>query len=207
MPCLKPKSTQPKAAIVRARPAAAVISILLGSLAVAAHAESRLNSGNAPSLSASSRLDFRITVPRMLFLRVGTGSQFASNTTVDTVNFGVPEGDTGSGSTVAGQSASAITARVVGNGNTVSLSAAGSAGGLTGPGTSTVPWTQIVPTSSAGTLPHPAIGTGAAGTSSTLAATGGVVDQSATWTFTYKNEIALAAGTYSGQVIYTASLP
>lgn len=188
-----------------------MILVAMGGLTSAARAESALRIGAVPSLSASARLDFRITIPRMLFLRVGTGSAFAANTTVDTVEFNVPEGASGSGVAVAGQSPTAITARVVGNGDNISFSAAGSAGGLAGPGTSTVPWTQIVAAagsvSGSGTLPHPAIGSGTAGAATTLVAAGGIVDQSATWSFNYKNETPMAAGTYSGQVIYTATLP
>ena len=184
-------------------------SMLLSVSPPSVWAESGLNTGPAPALAASARLNFRITIPRVIFLRVGSGTDFASNTTVDAVDFNVPENTSGSGVAVAGQSSTAITARVVGNGNNISFSAAGSVGGLTpsSTGAPAVPWTQIVAASGAGSLPHPAIGNGTAGVASSLVASGGVVDQSSTWSFSYRNTTALPAGTYSGQVIYTAALP
>jgi hypothetical protein len=186
----------------------AMSALLLGS-PQAARAESNLQSGAAPALAASARLDFRITIPRVIFLRVGTGTDFASNPTVDAVDFNVPDNASGSGAAVAGQSSTAITARVVANGNNISFSAAGSTGGLTATSgaAGAVPWTEIVAASSGGSLPHPTIGNGGAGIASTLVASGGVVDQSSTWSFSYRNNTALAAGVYSGQVVYTAALP
>lgn len=188
----------------------AVAALTVGlALPHAVWAETNFNSGSASALAASARLDFRITIPRVLFLRVGTGTDFANNTSVDAVDFNVPESASGSGVPVAGQSGTAITARVVGNGNNISFSATGSSGGLTpsSVGAPAVPWTQIVAASGGGSLPHPAIGNGTAGAASSLVSTGGVVDQTSTWSFSYRNLTALPAGTYSGQVIYTAALP
>ncbi len=184
-------------------------SVLWVAATGSAWAESSLNTGSAAALAASARLDFRITIPRVIFLRVGSGTDFATNPTVDTVDFNVPDGASGSGAAVAGQSSAAITARVVGNGNNISFSATGTPGGLnpSGGGAPTVPWTQIVAVSGGGSLPHPAIGNGTAGTASSLVASGGVVDQSSSWSFSYRNNSVLPAGTYSGQVIYTAALP
>jgi hypothetical protein len=69
-----------------------------------------------------------------------------------------------------------------------------------------VAWTQIVPTS-VGALAHPAIGNGVAGANSPLAAVGGVVNQTAVWSFNYSNAAAIAAGQYDGTVVYTAVMP
>ena len=184
-------------------------AVFLLGLPQAVLAESNLQAGAAPALAASARLDFRITIPRVIFLRVGTGTNFASNPTVDAVDFNVPDNASGSGVAVAGQSSATITARVVANGNNISFSAAGSTGGLTpaSGAASAVPWTEIVAASSGGSLPHPAIGNGGAGSASTLVASGGVVDQSSTWSFSYRNTTVMAAGVYSGQVVYTAALP
>ena len=46
-----------------------------------------------------------------------------------------------------------------------------------------------------------------AGVASPLTASGGVVDRSATWNFSYSNSAPLAAGNYNGRVFYTAALP
>lgn len=171
-------------------------------------AESNLTVGNAASLSASAKLNFRVVVPRVIFFSVGTASAMADNATVDEVAFSVPQNSVGSGTAVAATSGSGgypVTARVIGLGSSVSLTATGTAGGLSN-GTQSVPWSQITP-SAGGTLPHPAIGDGAAGVATTLAATGGVVDKTATWTFNYANTLPLASGSYAGQVTYTAALP
>ncbi|MEN9537988.1 MAG: hypothetical protein RLZZ126_223 [Pseudomonadota bacterium] len=169
-----------------------------------AHAESDINTGAAAGLAASARLDFRVTVPRVIFLQVGTGTAFADVTTVDTVDFTLAVADVGTGTAVAG--AAGVTARVLGNGGNVLLTASGVAGGPTN-GTQAIAWSQFTPSSSSGALPHPAIGNGAAGPATTLTATANVVNQTATWSFSYNNTTPVAAGTYTGRVTYTAALP
>ena len=205
-----------KSARIRARVVARAEGVLvLGILGLSflgfmgtVQAESMLNLGNAANLSASARLEFRVVVPRLLFLSVGTATAMADNTTVDQIAFNVPQNAVGNAVPVAassGTGAYPVTARVVGLGSSVSLTATGSAGGLTD-GTKSIPWSQIA-ASSSGTLPHPAIGDGGAGVATNLAAIAGVVDKTATWTFNYANTLPLASGSYAGQVIYTAALP
>lgn len=171
-------------------------------------AESNLMAGNAAALSASAKLNFRVVVPRVIYFSVGTASTLADNAAVDEVAFSVPQNSVGNGTPVAATSSSGgypVTARVIGLGSSVSLTAAGTAGGLTD-GTQSVPW-SLIAASSSGTLPHPAIGDGAAGVATNLAATAGVVDKTSTWTFNYANTLPLASGSYVGQVTYTAALP
>ena len=68
-----------KALLLKSALALALATPLLAS------AESQLVTGAG---SATARLDFRVVVPRILFLAVGTGSgAFATNTTIDTVTF------------------------------------------------------------------------------------------------------------------------
>jgi hypothetical protein len=189
-----------------------VALVAVGTVSVA-HAESDINTGAAAGLSAVAKLDFRIVVPRMIFLKVGTGVLFAdalgaANT--DRVDFNLTPADIASGAAIAGAAGVGpypVAVRVVGNGGNISFTASGTAGGLTN-GVQTVPWSDITPTSSnvAG-LPHPAIGNGVPGAVTSLAATANVVNQSANWTFSYSNLTAIAAGSYNGQVTYTAALP
>jgi hypothetical protein len=178
--------------------------------AFSAHAESDINSVSAVVQNAVAKLDFRIVVPRIIFLSVGTTTNFADNTTVDRVDFNLAATDVGSTTAVAGALGTGlgypVPVRVLGNGGNVTLTANGVSGGLTN-GTQTVPWTQITGTSSNASLPNPAIGNGVAGTASTLTAVAGVVNQSANWSFSYANSNPVAAGTYNGQVTYTAALP
>ena len=48
-------------------------------LPFAAQAESTFSSGTGSPLTASARVDFTITVPKILFLQVGTGTNMAAN--------------------------------------------------------------------------------------------------------------------------------
>jgi hypothetical protein len=88
----------------------------------------------------------------------------------------------------------------------VTLTANGTAGGLSS-GAQSIPWSQIFATSSSGTLPHPAIGDGTAGAGTMLVAAAGIVDRTSNWSFSYSNNVSRAAGTYRGQVTYTATTP
>ncbi|VTU20868.1 hypothetical protein H4CHR_00672 [Variovorax sp. PBS-H4] len=209
-----------------------VIAAVLGAVApLAAQAESNLVNGTG-ALSASAKLNFSITVPKVLFLQVGTGTSNANNATVDNISFAVPGGGVGNGTAVAGTggdlTAGAVTVRVLGNNGTVTL-----VSGVSGPlstgvaGNPTVPWSDITVASGAlaSTTPgfvntgiaHPAFnlaaGGGASTTGTTLTATGGLVRQEGKWTFAYANTATLPAGTYgntagnNGVVTYTATMP
>ena len=178
-----------------------LIALAAIAAAFSAHAESDINTGAGP-LSAIAKLDFRVIVPKVLFLQVGTGTAFNDVTTVDRVDFTLTAAQATSGTAVAGVSTGgAINARVLGNGGAVTFGAVGTAGGLTN-GTQTIPWTEIAPTATGGTLIHPAI----SGATSSLAATAGVVNSSTVYSFNYSNTSVVAAGTYNGQVVYTASV-
>ncbi len=181
------------------------IAAIASCLGFAAHAESDVNSGVGAGLSATADLNMRVRVPRMIFLRVGTGTNFADNATVQRVTFAVTAANVGSGVAVAGAPAGGIVAQVRANGGNVNFTARGVVNGLA-KGTRRIPWTEIVPTAT-GTLPHPAIGNGVAGAASVLTAVNGVVNQTATYRFNYSNSTPMEFGTYNGQVTYTASLP
>lgn len=187
----------------------------LAASAVAAQANSDINSGTAgTALTATANLDFRVVVPRVLFLRVGSGTDFADNAAaIDRVDFNLTATDVitalgGGSTTVAGAGGVGthpVALRVLGNGGNVSLSANGTAGGLSnGTAAENIPWSRI---SATGATPHPAIGNGVAGAAQTLTATHKVVNVNSTWTFSYANSAAQAEGTYNGSVVYTASLP
>ncbi len=208
-----------------------VIAALATIAPLMAQAESNFVNGNG-GLSASAKLDFSITIPKVLFLQVGTGTSYENNGAVNNIAFAVPTGSVGNGTPVPGAGGDlpggGVTVRVLGNGGTVTLSNA-----TTGPlsngvsGDPTVPWTDIVvaagalPTGTAGftnaAIPHPPFNTGAAGgnsaTPTSLTATGGVVRQEGSWTFAYANTATLPAGTYgntpanNGRVTYTATTP
>lgn len=198
---------------------------------LAAQAESNFVTGSG-ALSANAKLDFIVTIPKVLFLQVGAGTSYANNATVNDITFAVPAGSVGNGTAVAGAggdlAGGGVTVRVLGNSGTVTLN-----NSVTGPlssgvaGDPTVPWSDIVVTSGAlastttgftnAAIAHPAFNTAAGGGASaaptTLAATGGLVRREGSWTFAYANTSTLPAGTYgntvanNGTVTYTATAP
>jgi hypothetical protein len=179
---------------------AAVVAVL------PAQAESNIASG-AGALSATAKLNFRVTIPRVLYLRVGTGTDFAPSAVVDRVLFSPAAGNIGTGTAVAGTfeapAASPLTVRLLSTGGAPNLSAAGSGTGLTGVGLQTIPWTQITGGTTNAALPNPVIGAAAV----PVAAVNGVASYTANWNFNYSNSTELAAGEYNGVVTYTAALP
>ena len=208
-----------------------LVTALAAIAPLAAQAESNFVTGTG-ALSANAKLDFVITIPKVLFLQVGTGTSNANNTTVNDITFAVPAGNVGNGTAVAGTggdlAGGGVTVRVLGNSGTVTLGNT-----VTGPlssgtaGNPTVPWSDIVVTAGAlatattgftnAAIAHPAFNTAAAGgasaTPTTLAASGGLVRREGSWTFAYANTATLPAGTYgntvanNGTVTYTATAP
>jgi hypothetical protein len=175
---------------------------VLGSAAFSAQAESNIASGAAANLTAAAKLNLRVTIPRVLYLRVGTGTDFTPSLTVDTVTFSPAAGNVGTGTAVAGTPGT-VNVRVLSTGGAITLGAVGSGTGLTNPGLAVIPWTQITGVTSNAALPNPTIGAAA----TAIAATAGVVAQTANWNFNYGNAATLAAGNYDGVVTYTATLP
>ena len=187
----------------------------------AASAESNFQTG-AGVLNATANVDFTITIPKVLFLQVGTGTVYANNNAVNLITFTVPAANVGDGNAVAATAGSGdlgngtVTAMVRGNGGNVTLGA--STQGALGNGTvgETIPWTQITTTpatlTTATVLPAPTLANGAS-TNVGLTAVNKVVNQDARWTYAYANSAVVPAGTYggvnvnNGRVLYTASLP
>jgi hypothetical protein len=182
------------------------------------HAESNFQTG-AGALSATARVDFAITIPRILFLRVGTGTLYADNGAIDVITFDVAPNQIGSGTPVAATAGSgdlgngAVTAVVRGNAGDVTLSAT-TLGALGNGSGDSIDWTEITTTPSSLTtgtvLAAPTLVNGASA-NVTLSAVGGIVNQDARWTYAYANSGVVPAGTYggvnNGRVTYTATLP
>lgn len=170
-----------------------------------AHAESNVSSGSG-SLSTTARVTFSVTIPRFIFLQVGTGTLLAGNSTIDSIAFTPAVAVVGNGSVVAATSGSGnlgnggVTVRLIGNAGNVTLGATGPAN-LTSGGNS-IPWTQIS-TAVTGGATHPTIN----GANASFTATSSVVNINGTWIYRYLNSATPAAGTYTGQVLYTATTP
>ena len=187
---------------------------------LAAHAESNIVSG-AGALNATAHLDFQITIPKVLFLQVGTGSNMAANATINQIAFTVPAANVGDGTVINASAGSGdlgngqVSAKVVGNGGDVSFQSS-TVGALGNGSGDTISFgdigTAVAANTTGTTLAHPALADGAT-TTVTLTAAGKVVNQDAKWTYTYKNTTVAAPGTYGGvnannsRVTYTASLP
>ncbi len=189
-----------------------------------AHAESATVTG-AGALNTAARLDFSITIPKVLFLRVGTGGLYgaASVGTINLIDFQVPVANIGDGSSIAATVASgdlgtgAVTALLRSNAGVVTLLAA-TTGALTNATTDTIPWSEISITNSAlvtpafaNTFPHlaslPLTGSSANFAPAPVAK---ITNVGSTWTFAYKNTNTVPFGTYgptaNGRVTYTASV-
>lgn len=185
-----------------------------------AAAESNYTTGSG-ALTATARLDFQVTIPKILYLRVGTGTNLANNATVNLIGFTVPAASVGTGTAVAASAGSGdlgngtVTARVIGNNGNITLSST-TTGPLNNGIGDTISYGQVSTTAAVLTspvaLPAPALADGAT-TNTTVVAVNKVVNRDAQWTYSYLNNNVVAPGTYGGvntnggRVTYTASMP
>ena len=175
-------------------------------LPFSAHAESNFTTGGGANITATARVNFSITIPKFVFLQVGTGTLMAANATIDTITFSVPAANVGTGSVIAATAGSGnlgnggVTVRVIGNNGNMTLGATGPATLVSG--TDTIPWTEIAAAITGGAT-HPTIN----GANATFTATNKVVNINGTWVYTFLNTAPRASGTYTGQVLYTATTP
>lgn len=158
-----------------------------------ASAESALVTGTATTTGAAARLNFEVSIPGFVSLRVGT-----AGTAVDTVNFNLTQAQAEAGGAIASAPVEVALLSNVGN---VRLAAAG--GDLTGTG-GTIPLTAITVASNNSDLPHPSFGS-----NTTINPNSGrVVNRTAQWTYSYNHDATtVGEGTYTTQVTYTASRP
>ena len=197
--------------------------VLVAALAASFSAldESNFVTGTTSPLTATARLDFQITIPKILYLRVGAGTDVANNTNVNLISFTVPAASVGSGTPIAATAASGdlnngvVTARVIGNNGNVTLTST-TTGPLLNAAGDSISYGQIstaaATLTSATALAAPALADGAI-TTTTVPATLKVVNRDARWTYSYLNSAVVAPGTYggvnvnAGRVTYTASMP
>jgi hypothetical protein len=201
--------------------------ILLGmtamSLPFVATAESNYTTGTG-SITATAHVDFTITIPRTLYLRVGTGSAYpgtlANGTTVDLITFAPTLATLGNNTPVAGTGGDLgggiETAAILTNSSAVSLTATTS-GALTDANGDTIPYTQIKTAATVNTaadtlLPAPALTNGTSTAVTLTAAANKTITADAKWTYSYQNAAVVPAGTYGGvntnnsRVTYTATV-
>ena len=175
-----------------------------------ARAESNVQTG-AGSLTATAHLDFQIVIPRVLFLQVGTGTLLANNAAIDRIVYdlsatpaiignGVQQTATSGGDVSPG----VVSARVIGNSFAAAANLTATTGGALSNGAgNTISWSEIAITTAAGVpatgtnLAHPGTPNLADAGSTTVSLTpvAKVINQTAQWTFKYKNTNIPAAGT------------
>ena len=199
-----------------------VWAAVLLTLVVSAAAESNFVTGAGPS-TATARLDFQITIPRILFLQIGTGNYPTNVTTVDLVTFTPTGAQIASGTAGIGAATNGtVVARIVGNGGTINLTAT-TAGALnTGIAGETISWSQIATSTSLPAFPHPALVDGAAGAATAYgSAAAKVTNLTANWTYAFNapavppaagvyggaGAASPGAGTRNGRIVYTAAMP
>lgn len=197
----------------------AAVALAIASPLVA-NAESTFTTGAGTPITAAARLDFQITIPKTLFLRVGTGTLNATNATIDLIQFTVPAANVGNGTAVAGTggdlTGGTVTAQVIGNNGTITFTST-TAGPIGNGAGDTISYGQIGTTvatlTSATALAHPALADAATTTVTLTPASGKVVNRDAKWTYSYLNAAVVPPGTYGGvntnnsRVTYTASMP
>jgi hypothetical protein len=196
------------------------------------HAESNLQTGGPGALTATAHVDFQITIPKFLFLRVGTGTGAinalgifstapATLGTIDPITWTPSPAQVGTGAlagTGGDQTGGVETAVVVANNGAVTLTS--TTGGALNDGAAgdTISWSQIKTTATnnntVAVLQAPTLldsGSGSVTVNPNFGTK--VVAQDAKWTYSYLNATVPPAGTYggvgvqNGRVLYTASLP
>jgi hypothetical protein len=196
-------------------------------LPLIATAESNFTTA-ASALSATAHVDFQVTIPKILYLRVGTGSLYLTGAltsvgTVDLVTFSPAAAVIGNNSAVAGAggdlNGGIETAAIISNSGNVTLNATAAGAGLgDGAAGDFIPFTQITTAASALTgtytlLPAPVLTNGTSGNVVLTAPATKVITADAKWTYSYANSITPPAGTYGGvntnnsRVTYTATMP
>lgn len=181
-----------------------------------ASADSTFTAAASP-ITASAHADFSVTIPNFLYVRVGIGTALATNAGVSLIAFNPVAANLANGTAVTATSGGdvspgVVTAQVIGNnGNNITFESIVPNKLLDGAGHS-ISYAQISTVLTTGTLAPPALVDNTT-TITTLTALSGVVNQTATWTYSYLNSIAggiPVAGTYgganvnNGRVTYTA---
>jgi hypothetical protein len=161
--------------------------------------------------SAVARINLAVVIPKVVALKVG-----ASGATIDTLTFNGINVDvgattiTGSGNNWDGTAptfpnggaAQTLGVRVFSNGGDVTINQTdATSGNLVGvTPANTIPLTDITVTGVSITAPT------AGSPSTTVTATNGIVNATDTWSYNFSASTTYAAGTYSAQLTYTATV-
>jgi hypothetical protein len=206
-----------------------LLAVTAVSVPLLVHAESNVQTGAATATpGATAHVDFQITIPKVLFLRVGTGSTYATGNaltnvaTVDLIQFAPAAGTVGNGTAVAGTGGDlgggVVTAAIVSNSGTVTYGAT-NAGPISDGLGDTISYSNITTTAakltSATALAPPVLVDGTSTTQTLTPPASKFITADATWTYKLTNATTFnpPAGTYggvataTGRVTYTATMP
>lgn len=212
---------------IRAMHGAGTLAVVLGMGMTGAQAASSTAGPSATvPLSTGVNLDFTIAIDKFIFFRIGDGAWPTPGGTTSTVSFvltpsipAVPTTPVAGNNTPVNWSGAAPGFSVTPSGNALPVEVRSNAGQITlrasattplANGANTIPLSEITIASSDANLPAPQIpntGTGNAVNVVGTAFTNLVTQRAATWTFSYANLASRTAGTYTGQVTFTASSP
>lgn len=189
----------------------------------AAHADVGTSGNGGLPRTATARLDFTVNIDKYIFFRVGAAPWPTLSGAVSNVGFVLapsipPTPVTGNNTAVnwngaapafnVSASGNVLPVEVRSNGGQVSLRAQASA--ALSSGANSIPLSEILIASNNANLPAPVIPDSGAGPSVNVPGTafGNLVTvRQANWTFTYANTAPRPAGTYNGQVTFTATIP
>jgi len=107
---------------------------------VAAMAGSDITTGAGSPLTATVNLDFRIIIPKFVFLQVGTGTLLADNAAIDVVEWTPLVNQVGTGPLAA--NGAGVTARIIGNNGAITVNS-NTPGALSNGAGDTIPYTDI----------------------------------------------------------------
>ena len=170
---------------------------------------------NIGSSTASAALDFQVVIPGVVFLQVGTGTNWADNTDVDEIVFDLtPAQARTPGTAVAATETSGnlgdgrVDVRVWGNIGELELSASALNKLSDGDGNE-IPWSEITVATAGGNAPQHGLFDADGNMTVALTPPGNskVVNRVGTWTYSYANTTEYGQGTYSGTVTYTVANP
>lgn len=210
----------------RTSAALAQAALLLGAIPSAHAASGTAGPSMLLPLTTSVNLAFSIAIDKFIFFRVGDGAWPTPGGSTSTVSFAlspsipaVPMAPTTDNNRSVNWSGTAPGFSVTPSGNVLPVEIRSNAGQVTlratattplASGSNTIALSEITIASSDSDLPAPLIsntGTGAGVNVVPTAFAGLVTQRTANWTFSYANLSARPAGTYAGQVTFTASSP
>jgi hypothetical protein len=162
----------------------------------------------APCTTTAINVQLSLVIPSMVRFQLGAA---AGSPTVGWTN-AITAANFANGASISADSAGVGAGAGVGQvyyqlvssaGTTVTLAAAG-VGTLTN-GTNAIPYTDITSTTTATT--GAAVAMPAAGGTTTVPATGGIINRDGYWAYQFANTTVYPSGTYTGSINYTASSP